>query len=198
MLLSRKIILIIASIFIIIFLIIGIGLLAINEQRLAEIEEIIVEDNLNEQCITKTELLEVRGDSLAPLINHGETIKLLHGYYDCARVEREDIIAYRHAGNDVPIIKIVKGIQGDKFSLVKSPQSAGWNILINEAIVKNSEGQPYLIGQAGYNMLSLFVKDFKGIIPEGAYLILGNITAGSLDSTSFGLVHKSDFVGKVE
>jgi len=198
MLLSRKIILIIASIFIIVFLIVGIGLLAINEQEPAEIEEIIVEDNLNEQCITKTELLEVRGDSLAPLINHGETIKLLHGYYDCARVERENIIAYRHAGNDVPIIKIVKGIQGDKFSLVKSPQSAGWNILINEAIVKNSEGQPYLIGQAGYNMLSLFVKDFKGIIPEGAYLILGNITAGSLDSTSFGLVHKSDFVGKVE
>ena len=194
----KKIILIISSVFLIVFFVIGLRFLVINEQQPVKIEEIIVEDNLSEQCVTKTELLEVRGNSLSPLINHGETIKLLHGYYDCATVERKDIIAYRHTGNDVPIIKIVKGIQGDKFSLIQSPQNTGWNILVNEAIVKNSEGQPYLISQAGYNMLSLFVKDFSGIIPENAYLILGNQIGGSLDSTRFGLVHKSDFVGRVE
>jgi len=46
-------------------------------------------------------------------------------------------------------------------------------------------------------MLSLYERDYKGVIPKNAYLILGNLVEGSLDSSRFGLVGKSDFLGKV-
>jgi hypothetical protein len=49
----------------------------------------------------------------------------------------------------------------------------------------------------GYRLLSLYEKDYKGIIPEDAYLILGNLPQGSLDSSHFGLVGKKDILGKV-
>jgi len=152
----------------------------------------------SERCTTKTEERIVRGDSLSPLINPGDTVKILFDYYDCHKIKREDVVAYSYAGNENPIIKIVKGIPGDKFSLVKSSNDSDWNILINRQIVKNSQDQPYLIGQSGYRMLSLYERDYKGIIPENAYLLLGNKAFGSLDSTRFGLIDKSDILGKVK
>ncbi len=157
----------------------------------------VAKENLDD-CVSKSENLEVRGDSLAPLINSGQTIKLLYGYYQCHPVEREDIVAYSYAGNKVPIIKIVKGIEGDKFQLKKSTTGCGWNILINAEIIKNSQKIPYCLGEQGYRMLSLYEKDYKGAIPSDAYLILGNWARGSLDSSRFGLVDKSDFLGKVQ
>jgi type IV secretory pathway protease TraF len=47
-------------------------------------------------------------------------------------------------------------------------------------------------------MLSLYEKDYKGVIPKNAYLLLGNRISGSVDSTTFGLVEKSDIIAKVE
>jgi len=47
-------------------------------------------------------------------------------------------------------------------------------------------------------MLSLYERDYKGVIPENAYLLLGNRASGSVDSTTFGLVDKSGIVAKVE
>jgi signal peptidase I len=146
-------------------------------------------------CYTAEEKV-VRGESLSPLIKSGDEVKILIGYYDCHKIEREDIVAYDYKGDDVPIIKIVKGSPGDQISLTST--GSGWNILINGQAVKNSEGKEYLIDGQGYNMLSLYIKDYQGKIPENAYLILGNIASGTVDSTVFGLVDKSDILGKVE
>ncbi|MFA5442008.1 MAG: S26 family signal peptidase [Candidatus Paceibacterota bacterium] len=71
-------------------------------------------------------------------------------------------------------------------------------MIVNNKIVKNSEGKPYLISGNAYKMLSLYEKDYKGVIPENAYLLLGNLIFGSLDSTHFGLIDKSGIVAKVE
>jgi len=43
-------------------------------------------------------------------------------------------------------------------------------------------------------MLSLY----EGIIPEGAYLIFGNLVTGTLDSTQYGLVSIEGIIGKAE
>jgi signal peptidase I len=146
-------------------------------------------------CYTTEEKI-VRGESLSPLIRSGDEVKILIGYYDCHKIEREDIVAYDYKGDDVPIIKIVKGLPKDQIILAST--SSGWNILINGQAVKNSEGKEYLIGGQGYNMLSLYIRDYQGKIPENAYLILGNIASGTVDSTVFGLIDKSDILGKVE
>src|SRR3989338_1440398 len=94
-----------------------------------------------------TEEKIVRGESLSPLVKAGDSVKILFGYYDCHEIKRDDIVAYDYKGDEVSIIKIVKGLPKDKFEL--KAESAGWNILINGQVLKNSENQPYLINQQG-------------------------------------------------
>ncbi len=74
-------------------------------------------------------------------------------------------MAYHYAGSEAPIIKIVKGIEGDKFQLEKSASDCGWNILINTEIAKNYQNTPYCLSEAGYQALSLREKDYKSVIP---------------------------------
>ena len=140
------------------------------------------------------EMVTVRGDSLAPLINPGETIKLVYGYYNSHPAEREDIIAYKYADNDAPIIKIVKAVPGDKWELRKS--NGGYLIVVNDQPLKNSQGEFYQILESNVRMLKLYVKSYP-VLPDNTYLILGNKVSGSLDATRFGLIDKSDIVGKV-
>jgi len=45
-------------------------------------------------------------------------------------------------------------------------------------------------------MLKLYVKSYP-VLPDNTYLILGNKVSGSSDSTRFGLIDKSDIVGKI-
>jgi len=147
-------------------------------------------------CLIKTEEMTVRGDSLAPFIKSGQTVQALFGYYNCHKIKRGDVVLFKYAGDKNLLIKMVKGIPGDKFELRKT--EGGWNIIVNNQIVKNAEGKPYLIFGNAYKMLSLYERDYKGIIPENAYLLLGNKVSGSVDSTTFGLVDKSGIRAKVK
>ncbi|MDP3990767.1 MAG: signal peptidase I [Candidatus Nealsonbacteria bacterium] len=149
-----------------------------------------------EECQVKPEEKIVRGGSLDPLIKDGEIVKVFWGYYDCNDIKRDDVVLYSYAGNEAPLIKIVRGVPGDKFNLWQT--DGGWHILINGEVLKNSEGIPYLISGKRYEMLSLYEKDYGGIIPKDAYLIMGNLVSGSIDSTRYGLIDKSDILGKVE
>ena len=136
------------------------------------------------------------GNSLSPVINSGDTVKILFGYYDCHQVERGDIVAHHYVGNENPIIKIVKGLPRDSYEL-KEAGLGEWHILINGQILENSEDKPYLVSGNRYKMLSLYEDDYKNGIPQNTYLILGNLVEGSLDATRFGFVDKSDILGKV-
>ena len=138
----------------------------------------------------------VRGNSLQGLIEDGQIIKVFLGYYDCHQIEKGDIILFTHGGSENPLIKIVKGIPGDKFNLQKT--IGGWHILINENVLKNTLGKPYLINQSGYKMLSLYIADHDEIIPEQALLIMGNLTSGTTDSSRLGLISIRDVLGRVK
>ena len=153
-------------------------------------------DLKSQDCSIKIEEMTVRGSSLDPLIKPEQTIKALFGYYNCYEIERGDVVLFEYAGNKNPLLKVVKGISGDKFELRET--EGGWNIIVNNSVVKNFEGKPYLISGNRYKMLSLYERDYKGIIPENAYLLLSNQVAGSIDSTVFGLVDKSGIIAKVE
>jgi signal peptidase I len=147
------------------------------------------------KCPTVTTTKTVHGSSLAGFIENGQKITVKEGYYECHPVLRDDVVIYRYAGT-TPIIKIVKGIAGDSFAL--QPISSGkYYIVINGQLAQNSDGQPYVIGQDQYEMLSLYVRDFRGAIPRNALLIMGNLPGGSSDSSVFGLVDKGDLIGKV-
>lgn len=149
------------------------------------------------KCSIKTEKRIVRGDSLDSLIEEGQTVKVLLGYYNCNEIQRNDIVLYRYSGNETPLIKIVSGISGDSFKLVEK-EAGNWNILINGKVLKTFNGESYLISNERYKMLALYERDYKGKIPKGSYLLLGNLPYGSLDSTIFGFVSEKDILGKVE
>lgn len=152
-------------------------------------------DNLSGH-MARVESVEVRGMSLAPLINPGQTVKLVYGYYESHPVEREDIVAYKYAGNDVPIIKLVKAVPGDKWFLKKDEHQDSYQIIVNGQALKNSENKYYQIPESKIKMLKLYVKSYP-VLPDNTYLILGNKVSGSSDSTRFGLIDKSDIVGKI-
>lgn len=147
------------------------------------------------ECPTTTVSKTVRGSSLSGFIENGQTIKVREGYYACNEVKRDDIVIYRYAGTS-QIIKVVKGIPGDTFEL-RAIRPGRYNILIGGVVAQNSKNEPYLIGPDEHKMLSLYVRDYKGVIPKDAYLILGNLPGGSTDSTEFGLVGRKDLIGKV-
>lgn len=183
------------------FCLAGIGVVVLAVFFLPEETKIFSSDKenglvQNMSCVSSAEEKIVRGESLAGLIEDGQIIKVLFGYYDCNEVKRDDVIAYDYPGSSEPIIKIIKGIPGDKFDFQEI--EAGWHILINREILKNSKNQPYILNERGHRMLSLYKKDYNGVIPEKVYLILGNLISGTTDSTRFGLVHQDDFLGKAE
>ncbi|MCK5289445.1 MAG: signal peptidase I [Candidatus Aenigmarchaeota archaeon] len=146
-------------------------------------------------CIIEKESKIVNGISMEPIISDRQEVTILKGYYSCNPVERNDIIIYSYAGNKNPLIKIVKGIPEDTFELRKTGSS--WNIIINDEILMNSQDTPYLLDKREYGILSLYEKEYKGIIPGNTYLLMGNLAEGSLDSTRFGLIDKKDIIGKV-
>ena len=184
------------------FCLAGVGLVALavffsaKEAKIFSFgKEVVVVQVQNLNCVSDVKEKIVRGNSLAGLIEDSQIIKIFFDYYDCNEVQRDDVIAYDYPGSSEPIIKIIKAISGDRFDFQEI--EGGWRILINGEILKNSQNQPYLINEQGHKMLSLYQEDYNGVIPEKVYLILGNLTSGTMDSTRFGLVHKNDFLGKV-
>ena len=144
-------------------------------------------------CPQKIEQRDVRGASLSGLLGPGATIKIAVGFYACHDVQREDVVAY--SGGAAPIVKVVKGLPGDKFHLQQA--EGGWRLLINGELARNSLNEPYLLSEGGYKMLSLYESGYNGVIPSGSYLILGDLAGGTLDSSIFGLIDKDDILGKV-
>ncbi len=146
-------------------------------------------------CITGTEEKTVTGDSMQGVIESGAKVRMLPGYYQCNDAKRGDIVVFRYAEKTEPIIKIIKAIPGDRF-IVKQEKGAS-RVLVNDKELTNSRGEPYIINDAFARLLSLYVDDYRGVVPKDAYLIFGNLAEGSFDSTRLGLVGRADIIGKV-
>lgn len=191
----------ILTLIIVLILAIIISVEFVSLENLMELEGSVLRDFKKENilgkldCVYSIEEKIVRGSSLSGLIEEGEIIEIHFGYYNCNKLEREDVIAYDYKGNSVPIIKIVKGLPGDYFELIESDEN--WNIFVNGEILRNHQKLEYIISNSGYKMLSLYARDYSNLIPENTYLILGNLEYCTVDSTRFGLISKDNLIGKV-
>lgn len=146
-------------------------------------------------CAFTRERKIVSGESLLGLIENNATVTLLRGYYKCHQTERGDVAAY-HAGKPDLIIKIVAAVPGDAWSI--EDLASGHKIIVNGRSLRNPAGEEYLIDDRAARMLNLYVRDYKGVIPVDAYLLLGTAISGAYDSTSIGLIGQSDIIGKIE
>jgi signal peptidase I len=146
-------------------------------------------EEFNETCITLKSIKEVRNNSMEPMIKAGEEFILLEGYYKCNDVERGDVVAYDFSANDVPLIKKVLVLGGDILEIKDS------NLLVNNAILKNSTGEPYVLDEQNKKMINLYI--VEGKMRLDAYLIFGDNNS-SKDSRKFGAVGKEGFIGKFD
>ena len=134
--------------------------------------------------------MTVTGHSVEPLIPSGTTVNVILDYYSCHEVMRNDIVVISFKTVDKPIIKKVVGLPGDEVSF------KGNKLLINQKIVRSSEGKAYDISHNSYILLSKPLN--SGRIPSNKYLVLGdNTNPDVLDSRIFGYVEREQIVGKV-
>ena len=130
--------------------------------------------------------LTVRGVSLDPLIKEGQVISSIAP--DCVKIERGDLAVFVTSANKAsPVVKRIEGLPGDKLAVTKEGK-----IMINGKPALGANGHPYIAGDKGSRMISLYA----GVIKDDAYLILGN--PGTLDSGRIGLIGKSSLVGIVK
>jgi signal peptidase I len=157
----------------------------------------LINDNqlIEKDCVSKIEEKIVSGTSLAGILESGTKIKILYDYYQCHEAQREDIIVFQPDLELNPVVKIIKGLPGDKLAM--QGDGKNWNILVNEEILRTSTGDAYQVNDNAFQMLSLYIRDYQGKIPPKAHLLLGNTISGSLDSTKYGLIDISDIIGKV-
>jgi len=176
----------------IIFLI-GLSLFLLFFYRLnsTDNEEILEKEN----CPVILKDVSINGSSMAPFLNPEDKVTAIYDYYNCHDVLRNDVVLYNYSGNKNLLIKFVRAIPGDNWKLKKTDN--GYEIVVNDISLLNSEEKTYLIPEGSVKMLELYVNDYP-IIPNDTYLLLGDKTDGSLDSTSFGLVGKKDIMAKVE
>lgn len=142
-----------------------------------------------EECI-------VRGESMAGIAEEGDTVKLLTGYYNCNPIQRGDIVAYSYGRDNKILMKRAEGIPGDHFNVDSEGDETG-RLFINGAPLKTSEGKEFILDSQQKHILTMYADSYQSTVPEGAYLIFGNVAEGSVDSTKFGLVGKQDIVGKI-
>ncbi len=90
----------------------------------------------------QVERVFVRGNSLSPMIKNGEEIKLYRGYYKKRKIGRGDIVAFNYTGREVPVIKIIKAVGGDKFS-VRELKDNRCELIINGKVLKDWRGLSY-------------------------------------------------------
>ena len=137
----------------------------------------------------------IKGNSLIPILEPDQRVSVIVNYYNYNEIRRGDVVILSYAGKENPLVKIIKGLPGDSFGLKES--EPGYNLLINNEIIKNSEGNPYFFDENKKKILALYEKDYQGKIPPNAFLVLGNNPSGSIDSSYFGLIGKDSILGKV-
>ena len=144
------------------------------------------------ECVSQRLPVEVRGTSLLPLHDPGTQLTLEVGYYTCRRPQHDELAIHRF--KDIEIVKIIKAVPGDRLSI--EPCANARCIAVNDALAHTSTGDPYYVTPQEERLLSMYVKDYIGVVPAKAVLLLSNRSAGTIDSRSFGLVSTNDLVGR--
>jgi len=153
------------------------------------------QDYLPFQIRYGTEQQTVRGESMEPVLMDGQEIAIDETYYQENAIQKGDIATIVFSWREEPLVKFIRAVPGDTIALNQS--GLVYHILVNGEAALNSEGEPYSLTYAKSRMIDLYIQEYSGIIPDDMYLVLGNQTGGTQDSTQFGLVDLENISGKV-
>lgn len=163
--------------------------------EVTEPEEIFNYDP-NGPCPGETVSLKMRDPYMKGLIEQGEKYELILNYYKCNKPQIGDAVAYLPPGQKIPIVKIIRALEGDQYDLKYNPKQKSWNISVNKKMLMFNQ-EPYFFGAPSKPTLSLYLKDRpKGLLKD-EMIIFSNYPPGSRDSGIFGIYSTNSLIGKV-
>ena len=130
-------------------------------------------------------VVKVEGQSMQPTLNDGERIIIWKLFYT---PDLFDVIVLQHTDGDYHV-KRVLGTPGDRVDYIDG------EMFINGEMIE----EPYIYEQLsvrGFILEQLCQFDDCYVIPEGYFLVLGDYRNRSGDSRNYGLVHRSQILGR--
>ncbi len=149
-------------------------------------------------CPGETLTLNMDDQYMKGFIEEGAKFKVTINWYACHAIERDDIVFYRISKMMNPVVRMARGIPGDKFKTVPDKNNQGWNIIINDKPVMWEGRIPYFFGASVPPPLSLGEKSRKGVLGPTDVILLSTVPPGHIDSGIFGISNIVDVIGKIE
>lgn len=149
-------------------------------------------------CYEEERLQKVDDPQMTGLVDPGIPVTLLKGFYECNPLSRGDLVAFRYHTEQPPVIRVVRGIPGDRFEVIKDEKQPGWKIRINGEFIKVGRDEDLSYGAPGFiPPLGLSAGIRNNIIGEGEVILMTNSHSGKFDSTLMGILSVKDIVGKI-
>lgn len=145
-------------------------------------------------CPGATVTMKMTDPYLRGLIEEGADVKTIINFYGCNELHRGDVVLYRFSEFNDPVFRRVVAVEGDKYDL--SEARDGWELFVNEKKVRGIKGESYLFGGKSPPPLKLTVAHNKGRVPKGQAIVFSSFPPGDRDSGVFGMISKSDLIGK--
>ncbi len=147
-------------------------------------------------CVQETYNLNTVDKHMGELLQPNQILKIFKNYYDCNPVKREDLVYFKFADGIDPVIRIVKGIPGDLYSLEQdASDKTKWVIRLNGA-TRDINGTPYFITSETIPPLYTYQLSKKGVLGPDEYILLSEIPPGLSDSSNLGLISQKNLVGR--
>ena len=129
-------------------------------------------------------LSQVVGNSMSPNYNDGDVVFVSKIHYKISTIQRNDIISFKKEDTRY-LIKRVIGLPGEIIEYKDNTlyiDGVGYDELYLD---KSTKTNNFSLNDLGYTK-----------IPDDMYLVLGDNREDSYDSRDFGLIKKSDIIGK--
>ncbi len=126
---------------------------------------------------------------MSPLIRPGDQVETMPPSCLKDAIKDGDIIVFTNSAAKTAIIKRVIARGGDRFAV------KGGVLFVNEEQVTTADGRAFHLSEGRLGMIRLYESGYKGIVPESAYLVMGEQEGGTTDSTRFGMVDIADIKG---
>lgn len=152
---------------------------------------------IGKSCEIQKDSATVTDRLMAGILEPGVPYTILKNFYACHPVESGDVVYYRYSANFPPVPRIVRGIPGDRFKILKDASRNAWNIQVNSRTLMFNR-KPYFFGIEAPPTLAVYEKTFNGVLPQNVFILFSNVPPGELDSANFGVMSLGDLVGKVD
>ncbi len=129
---------------------------------------------------------KIKGQSMEPNYHDGEFLLTDKLSYRFGEPKRGDIVVFEPPGVEQDFIKRVVALPGEEVAIRDGHVFINGNQL-DETYLKTGDSTPS----------GKFSRDNEPIrVPDDSYFLLGDNRHNSLDSRSFGFVHKNNFSGR--